>query len=142
MKQFVMGAAFSPDQTQVALILKNRGPFPGLLNLVGGGVEPGETSSQAQRREFLEETGVDVANWEFVMTSNYADFGGNCFVYMATLTPEQWDAVRTTTEESVFKVPVEGVVHPTVAPDVRWMVPLALDSGVIKATTVYRKKAA
>ncbi|MHB0886263.1 MAG: NUDIX domain-containing protein [Bacillota bacterium] len=42
------------------MIRKVRGPWTGLLDLPGGKVEDGETLAEAIRREFAEETGLDV----------------------------------------------------------------------------------
>ncbi|HEY3367337.1 MAG TPA: NUDIX hydrolase [Symbiobacteriaceae bacterium] len=46
---------------RVLLIDKAKGPFTGMLDLPGGGIEFGETPEEAVVREFMEETGVVVA---------------------------------------------------------------------------------
>lgn len=45
---------------KVLLIKKGRGPYSGMYDLPGGGIEFGETPLQTLRREFLEETGLAV----------------------------------------------------------------------------------
>jgi ADP-ribose pyrophosphatase YjhB (NUDIX family) len=45
---------------KVLLIKKGRGPYNGMYDLPGGGVEFGETPEQTLRREFMEETGLVV----------------------------------------------------------------------------------
>lgn len=42
----------------VLLVHKARGPYTGLLDLPGGGIEFGEAPEAALRREFIEETGI------------------------------------------------------------------------------------
>lgn len=45
---------------KVLLAKKARGPYSGMYDLPGGGVEFGETPEQTVRREFMEETGFVV----------------------------------------------------------------------------------
>ncbi len=53
----VAGIVFSPDRTQVLLILRRDVP---VWVLPGGGIDPGETPEDAVVREILEETGLTV----------------------------------------------------------------------------------
>lgn len=64
MKLYVVGFAFSSDQSQVILIQKHKPSWQkGRLNGLGGKIEPGESSLQAMIREFNEEAGVHIPNW-------------------------------------------------------------------------------
>jgi 8-oxo-dGTP diphosphatase len=55
-KSFVLGFLFTPDRSQVALLVKNRpAKLAGRLNGLGGAIEAGETPSAAMAREFEEE---------------------------------------------------------------------------------------
>ena len=47
---------------KILLVRKARGPYTGLLDLPGGGIEFGEEPETALRREFLEETRIGVKN--------------------------------------------------------------------------------
>lgn len=70
----------------------DRGVFPGLWALSGGGVEPGERIEEALRREVREELGEqlvlsDITPWTFsddVRTKTYAD-GSQEEIYMIYL---------------------------------------------------------
>lgn len=47
------------EKGKVLLVIQKSVPFAGLFDLPGGGIEFGETPSQALHREFIEETGMD-----------------------------------------------------------------------------------
>ena len=51
-------AVLSPDGGQVLLCRRKKPPYQGLLNFVGGKIEPGEDSEAAAYRELREETGI------------------------------------------------------------------------------------
>lgn len=51
-------AVFSPDGRQVLLCKRKKPPYQGLLNFVGGKIEPGEAGMTAAYRELFEETGI------------------------------------------------------------------------------------
>ena len=55
--QSVAGIIFSPDRSEVLLILRRDVP---VWVLPGGGIEPNETAEQSIVREILEETGLTV----------------------------------------------------------------------------------
>lgn len=49
---------FSHDKSNVLFCKREKDPYKGLYNFVGGKVEPGESSSAAAYRELEEETGL------------------------------------------------------------------------------------
>lgn len=48
----------------ILLIKKNGGPYDGKLDLPGGSIEFGETPETALKREFLEEVGINIKEYE------------------------------------------------------------------------------
>lgn len=48
------------DGKRIALILKGRGPYTGMLDLPGGKIEYGESVEECLRREIQEELGAEV----------------------------------------------------------------------------------
>ena len=51
-------AVLDPAGEKMLMCLRRKNPYKGLLNLVGGKIEPGEESEQAAYRELQEETGI------------------------------------------------------------------------------------
>ena len=99
---YVLGFAFTPDG-RVALIQKKRPAWQaGKLNGIGGKVENTEDSTAAMRREFREETGVDipVQAWQF----RGRMFGENWSVFVYTCTLEIIKNARTMEDERVFLI--------------------------------------
>lgn len=69
MIEYVVGFLFSKDRSKVVLIRKSRPEWQaGMLNGPGGKVEIGETATMAIRREFRQECGCEIINWEEVVS--------------------------------------------------------------------------
>jgi 8-oxo-dGTP pyrophosphatase MutT (NUDIX family) len=131
--EYVVGFLFSKSKLDLVLIKKDHPEWmKGLLNGVGGHVEPEELPDDAMRREFLEETGVDIDSWkkfavlrgpksidhedgEFAVSYYvaFSDYAYNC---------------RTKTREEVFIFNVlYATMHPDdMLPNLRWAIPMAL----------------
>ena len=63
---------------KVLLIRKGRGPYTGLLDLPGGGIEYGEKPDDTIKREFMEEVGVAIKDYKLKMaTTNYVVWNMN-----------------------------------------------------------------
>ena len=58
MQRYNVIAVFSPDGERWLMCRRVKPPYEGLLNLVGGKIEPGEGSEEAAFRELAEETGI------------------------------------------------------------------------------------
>ncbi len=53
-------AIITNPENKILFIQLKKGPFEGRLSLPGGGIEPGELSQEAVKRELLEETGINL----------------------------------------------------------------------------------
>lgn len=134
MKRYVCSFAFSPDRARVLLILKNRPAWQeGKLNGVGGKIEEGELAVEAARREFREETSLDVpeSSFQHLLTlSGPDDFGAGmpweAFFFRLFAPIEQAVAL---TDEKLEIHPVDPLPEGLV-PNLRWIIPLFLDDEV------------
>lgn len=81
MKNYVLGFLFDERFERVVLILKKRPQWQaGRYNGVGGHIEDGEHPMEAMRREFEEETGVNVTTWqEYLLLGDEKRFRMHCF---------------------------------------------------------------
>lgn len=126
MKKYVTGFLFSNDSSRVVLIKKLAPEWQkGLLNGVGGKIEPGETPIDAMTREFQEETGV------FIPTNEW-----HCYLHIDR--PQQYELdvffaysdlafqARTVEKEEIIVVEVSKLPE-NLVPNLKWLIPLALD---------------
>lgn len=127
MIKYVLGFMFSEDMESIALILKNRPKWQaGLLNGIGGKVEPNESYMQAMEREFTEETGSNIpAHWVNFATITGIDYQMECFVAIGDL-----NLLETTTDEPIMIVEVAKLHTLTLMYNLRWLIPLALDKSI------------
>ncbi|MDP2091299.1 MAG: NUDIX domain-containing protein [Candidatus Gracilibacteria bacterium] len=59
------------ENDKILLIKKARGPYIGMYDLPGGGIEYGETISECLKREIYEETGTQLLNCNFIGNNEY-----------------------------------------------------------------------
>lgn len=123
MMQYTCGFLFSEDGSRVLLIRKLKPAWQaGKLNGIGGKVEAGETALCAMVREAREEAALtDAVAWQHFASIDGTDF--HVSFYRAFGDPD-WGSAQTAE-------PLE--VHPShdlpadVLPNLRWLIPLALD---------------
>jgi len=109
-KNYVLGFAFDAKKERVVLIKKNGNSVPahqGRLNGVGGKIEVHETSYEAMRREFREETGVDLH--EFLWTFQGQFSGEGYSVKVFSTAADEIKAARTMESELVNVVRLQGL---------------------------------
>jgi 8-oxo-dGTP pyrophosphatase MutT (NUDIX family) len=112
MTAYVCGFAFDTER-RVYLILKNKPHWQaGLLNGIGGKIEPGETSLRAMAREFKEEAGVDIApsRWKLVHRESWMNGNTVDFYSVALLPGENPDSM---TSEAVMPIDWDSLPHRT-----------------------------
>ena len=72
MNKKVVGIAYIKDG-KLLVCMSQRSSKQGKYTLIGGGVEPGETSEQAIIRESREETGFELKSGEFYKVSSFTE---------------------------------------------------------------------
>lgn len=134
-QEYVVGFAFDETRTSVALIRKNRPVWQyGLLNGIGGKIEPGEHPDDAMRREFREEAGVDCA-WEKFLEASGEQYKLYCY---RAVVPGLGDKITSLTDEQVSMIYVPAIRDSGCIPNLFWMVPMAADFDVEQAV-VFQK---
>lgn len=126
---YVLGFLFDLTGTQVVLINKTHPEWQkGLLNGVGGEANFKELPLIAMRREFIEETGLDIVNWNqfFYLTTQEFDL----YFYKAFST--NYSEVKSVTEEKVIIYNAASIHNIHVVPDLKWLIPLALSRIIAK----------
>lgn len=143
MISYVAGLLFSPSGSTVVLVEKDRPTWQaGCLNAVGGKIEPGETPTEAMRREFREEAGLDIAEWAPV-----AVLTGDTFeVHFFSTRDERYIDARTMESERICRCGVQWVLNPFdcphLIPNLRVIIPLALDdTGIVKPVSLQDERA-
>ncbi len=129
---YVLGLLFNKDKSEVLLIRKTKPEWQkDKLNGIGGKIESFDKDEyESQYREFYEETNIKTKDWIKFCTLNLSN---GCFVYcfksfseinnLKDLKPEK------TTEETPEIINVSSIRDRSdVLPNLKWMVPMALDS--------------
>lgn len=119
---------FLHDDDRVVLIKKNRPTWQaGSLNGVGGHVEPGESALDCQVREFLEETGVAVPEWDHFLTLEGTKSRITCFAKYDD--KYQIPHVRSMTDERVGIYEMWQLDNYRTVPNLSWIIPLMQQRG-------------
>jgi 8-oxo-dGTP diphosphatase len=122
-QQFVTGFLFSDSGRQLVVIHKNRPAWQaGKVNVPGGKVEPGETPLRAISREWFEETGSAVFEWDLFAVIEGADFELSCFMNFSTA---QLLRCHTATDELIDFAAVDALPA-NMLPNARWLIAMAL----------------
>jgi 8-oxo-dGTP diphosphatase len=129
--KYVLGLLFNQNLTEVALIRKNRPDWQkGYLNGIGGKVEENESIQEAMRREFFEETGCVLYDWESIGEME----GDNFIVYVFKRAAMTLHGVKTMTDEEVIKVKVDEIYlrRNEMISNIPWLIYACLDDGFKK----------
>ena len=144
MKDYVLGFMIDVENNNVLLIRKTKPKWQaGKFNGIGGKVEEGESYLEAMVREFKEETDIDapLVEWrKFARLKEIGKWHVECFVLFDTL-DRIYDFKQTTDEQPVIWPVTQLSFYKSILPNLKWLIPLAMDTDDISAPTfVYRKE--
>jgi len=130
-KSYTVGFLFRngiDNDLEVALILKTHPDWQkGKLNGIGGKTDQCEIPSSAMRREFLEESGIDIQIWEQFCKLHHQ---GRIIHYYRHLGDYP---IQTTTDEVVGWYKVSMLATLPIISNLLWLIPLALDKDKVTA---------
>jgi len=124
MKDYVVGFRIDRESQKVLLIEKQKPEWQkGLYNGIGGKVEAGESPAKAMVREFEEETGMLVEDWEHTVLLFGKKFSVSFFRSFGSV-----DEAKTTTDEKVLSLFLADFALFPIIPNLAWLIPLQLDN--------------
>lgn len=138
---YVCGFCFDAAKDYVALIEKTKPEWQaGKLNGVGGKIEPFELPIEAMVREFKEETSIEtsVEDWTHFAILENEDW----VVHFYKATTDQIFNVQSVTEERVDFYDVDYLLkndENLTVPNLKWLIPMALQNDVLSATVLYAR---
>ncbi len=124
MIKYVVGFLFNEDMTKVILIKKNRPDWQkGLLNGIGGHIEGDEDQYEATKREFEEEAGLIIDNW-----NNFCEIKGDNYIcYFLYSISNKYLDVKQMTDEELYITDVNDLNNLKVIENLRWLIPMCKD---------------
>lgn len=126
--KYVAGFLFRYNGKEVALIEKNKPYFlAGKLNGIGGKIDlleegKAEEPLEAIRREFKEETGADVSDWEKFCVLRGKTWEVTFFKSFGDF------PIQSIEQEQVNWYPVSRLDMLPIVPNLKWLIPMALDT--------------
>lgn len=119
----VYARAINRNFTDVLLVLKDRPPWQaGMLNLVGGKIEEGETPVEAALRELKEEAGLE--GRRPVLMGKVTGSWGTCYCVRVSVWFEKAVPAEGETEEVTWAEWQELCNHERLIPNLRVVIPL------------------
>ncbi|RLV92393.1 8-oxo-dGTP diphosphatase [Spathaspora sp. JA1] len=99
--KYTLGFIYCPENKKVLLLNRNKSPWMGKWNGVGGKLESGETPLQCIQRETLEETGLSITNYQgrgiltWEVTDDKGSEIGGLYLFTGEISLEQYNNFKT-----------------------------------------------
>ena len=141
---YVCGLAFNLNRSYVLLVEKKRPIWhAGLLNGIGGKINRDEKPVKAMQRTFAAQTGVsDDMRWEeFAVVSGIDAPGGVYTVHFFSAFSDRVLKAHTVKDETIVYRSAHELYRQPVVPDLRFLIPLALDmTSIVKPVVITREE--
>lgn len=140
MKKYVLAFAFNEAANKIVLIEKQNPEWQrGKLNGVGGKIEKSETAEEAIVREFFEETGVCVNNFESFggMVFENDVMGGQAIVYLFRIFDDKIFECKTVETEKICIVDTVSLPLLNTIPNLQYLINAAKDRTIKNLTLSY-----
>ncbi len=127
MTKYVVCLPFNEGRTHIVLVEKTHPKWQaGKWNGPGGHIEPGEEILEAAVRECAEEVGLEtnINSWDHFLTLFNCNNEWEVHFISAFIDIE---VAKTLTDERAVITPVRSLWFKPIIPNLRWIIPLALD---------------
>lgn len=105
MKEYVLAFIFDTKLNQILLIKKNRPDYQaGLLNGIGGKIEPNETPIKAVHREVFEETNLNIPENDFVSFGEFSNEFFKIYLFFTKINNINQAISKTDEEVKVIEI--------------------------------------
>lgn len=139
MIHYVCGFMFDFKKEKVALIKKTKPEWQkGSLNGIGGKIEYGETPLDAMVREFDEEAGLRTlkSDWYPLITMTGTNKEWCVHFFFCAERINSLELLQSKTEEEIVVIDLIDLDIEPVIPNLRWLIPMCLDSKVVSAEVI------
>jgi len=135
MQAYVAGFLFNNEMTKVALVKKSKPEFlAGKLNAIGGKVNEGESYPIAMSREFSEETGVLIREWNWTPRVVLRKPAFWEVMFFMCVDSTSLKLVQTMEDEpiDVYDLATLNLDYhnPKTTNNLRWLLPIMLDNDI------------
>lgn len=110
----IVTLCFVKKDDKILMINRNKPPFMGMWNALGGHKEENETALQCAIREVYEESGVTINDATLISISTWNYDDDEIYVYVCEL-PEDFDTSKyplNINEGIIDFRPIEWIIHP------------------------------
>lgn len=134
---YACGFLFDTRRKYTVLTLRTKPPVADLYNGIGGKLESEESTHECVVREFREETGIEILEWEEFLYLTGKDWTVQFF---RAFSDRIWDIRTQKDEDEVILASLRDISGINTVPNLRWIIPMALDDEIRMSITAEKEK--